>query len=520
MTTTPASGPRYAVVIPTIGRPTLHRLLAGLAAQHACADHPRPVSVVVVDDRPHPFPGLLVAAHFPISVLRSAGRGPAAARNVGWRSVAAPWVVFLDDDVELTDEWSRLLCTDLAFAPPTIGGSQACLRVPLPTDRRPTDWERSTAGLAGASWITADMAYRRTALEAVNGFDERFPRAYREDADLALRVRRTGWGLQRGRRTTIHPVRPAGPWVSVRLQAGAADDALMRRLHGRHWRRHAQTGRGRLRVHLLTVTAAAAAAGSMAAGRRRPAVLAAAAWAGLTADFALRRITAGPGLHTPAGRAEARRMIATSVVIPFAAVWHRLRGIARFRSAGHWPPPVRAVLFDRDGTLVQDVPYNGDPERVVATADARSTVDRLRRHGLWLGVVTNQSGVARGLLTLDAVAAVNRRIDQILGPFDAWQVCPHGPDAGCLCRKPAPGLVLAAARELGVAGYECAVIGDIGADVQAAVAAGARPVLVPTPVTLPAEIDRAPVAVGSLSAAVDVILRCRSATAVGGGRWD
>ena len=59
--------------------------------------------------------------------------------------------------------------------------------VPLPTDRRPTDWERNTAGLAGASWITADMAYRRTALEAVNGFDERFPRAYREDADLALR---------------------------------------------------------------------------------------------------------------------------------------------------------------------------------------------------------------------------------------------------------------------------------------------------------------------------------------------
>ena len=87
--------------------------------------------------------------------------------------------------------------------------------------------------------------------------------------------------------------------MSVRVQAGAADDALMRRLHGRHWRRHAQTGRGRLRVHLLTVTAAAAAAGSMAAGRRRPAVLAAAAWAGLTADFALRRITAGPGLHTP-----------------------------------------------------------------------------------------------------------------------------------------------------------------------------------------------------------------------------
>ena len=519
MTASPADGPEYAVVIPTIGRASLRRLLAGLAGQHACIDHPRPVSVVVVDDRPNPFPALsLAAVPFPVRVLRSAGRGPAAARNVGWRSMTAPWVVFLDDDVELPAEWSRLLCTDLASAPPTVGGSQACLLVPLPTDRRPTDWERNTAGLAGASWITADMAYRRAALEGVDGFDERFPRAYREDADLALRVRRAGWDLQRGRRTTIHPVRTAGPWVSVRLQAGAADDALMRRLHGRRWRRQAQAGRGRFRMHLLTVAAAAAATGCTVAARRRPTLLAAAAWAGLTADFARRRITPGPGLRTAAGRAEAGQMVATSLVIPFAAVWHRLRGLARNRSTGAWPPPVRAVLFDRDGTLVHDVPYNGDPDQVVAAADARSTVQRLRRHGLSLGVVSNQSGVARGLLTLDAVAAVNRRIDQTIGPFDAWEICPHGPDTECLCRKPGPGMVLRAARRFGVAGYECAVIGDIEADVQAAIAAGARPVLVPTPVTRRAEIDRAPVTVGSLTAAADLILQSLSASSLDGAR--
>ena len=78
------------------------------------------------------------------------------------------------------------------------------------------------------------MAYRRAALESVHGFDERFPRAFREDADLAA----PGPGRRlaaepRAARTTTHPVRPADRWVSVRVQAGNADDALMRALHGR-----------------------------------------------------------------------------------------------------------------------------------------------------------------------------------------------------------------------------------------------------------------------------------------------
>ena len=70
-----------------------------------------------------------------------------------------------------------------------MAATQGRFEVPLPGDRRPTDWERSTGGPGAARWATADMAYRREALAAVGGFDERFPRAYREDADLALRVR-------------------------------------------------------------------------------------------------------------------------------------------------------------------------------------------------------------------------------------------------------------------------------------------------------------------------------------------
>ncbi len=168
--------------------------------------------------------------------------------------------------------------------------------------------------------------------------------------------------------------------------------------------------------------------------------------------------------------------------------------------------PPAAVLFDRDGTLVVDVPYCGDPSLVRPVPTARPALALLRAARIPVGVVTNQSGIARGLLRREQVDAVNRRVDDLLGPFDVWQLCPHGPGDRCACRKPAPGMVLAAARELGVDPADVAVVGDIGADVGAALAAGARPVLVPTPVTLPGEVAEAPVVRPDLVAAVRHLL--------------
>jgi histidinol-phosphate phosphatase family protein len=165
-----------------------------------------------------------------------------------------------------------------------------------------------------------------------------------------------------------------------------------------------------------------------------------------------------------------------------------------------------AVLFDRDGTLVVDVPYNGDPARVRPVPGAAAALDLLRAAGVPAGVVTNQSGIARGVITAGAVQQVNRRVDALLGPFAVWQVCPHGPEDGCPCRKPRPGMVLAAARRLGVPPERVALIGDIGADVEAAVAAGATAVLVPTPVTRPEEVAAAPTVQPDLVTAVRHLL--------------
>ena len=490
------------VVVPTIGRPSLDALLDALAE----ATGPRPAEVVLVDDRSAGKPLRPERAGLPpVRVVRTGGGGPARARNLGWRSARTEWIAFLDDDVVPDPDWYEALSRDLADLPADVAGSQGRVRVPLPEDRSPTDWERGTAGLATSSWITADLAYRRSALAAVGGFDERFPRAFREDSDLALRVMDTGARLVRGRRWITHPVRPTDRWTSVRVQAGNADDVLMRRLHGPDWRQRADAALGRRPQHTAVTAAALAAVGFALARRPAAAAVAAAAWFAGTAEFAWARIASGPRT-----RDEVTTMVLTSLAIPPLATWHWLRGVGGHRRVQQWRGLPDLVLFDRDGTLVHDFPYNGDPEWVRPVPGAKDSLDRLRARGVRLGVVSNQSGVARGLITQEQVDACMARLAELLGPFDTVQSCPHGPDDGCTCRKPAPGMVKAACAELEVDPARCVVIGDIGSDVEAAAAAGAVGILVPTPVTRKSEVEAAPRRATTLEEAVDDVLA---------GRW-
>ncbi len=292
----------------------------------------------------------------------------------------------------------------------------------------------------------------------------------------------------------------------MRLQAGNADDVLMDALHGPDWRARAAAPRGAYRAHALTVAAAALALAAFAARKPRAGALLGAAWAAQAGRFAWRRIAPGPRT-----RDEVRGLLATSAAIPFAAVYHRLRGRMRLRalledSRRAPQPQPRAVLFDRDGTLVVDVPYNGDPALVEPMPGARAALERLRAAGVATAMVSNQSGVGLGRLTQAEVDAVNARVAALLGPLGPVLVCTHAPGAGCRCRKPAPGLIEDAARALGVAPADCVVVGDIGADVDAARAAGARAILVPTSITLRAEIDAAPLVARDLDEAVDLIL--------------
>jgi D-glycero-D-manno-heptose 1,7-bisphosphate phosphatase len=147
----------------------------------------------------------------------------------------------------------------------------------------------------------------------------------------------------------------------------------------------------------------------------------------------------------------------------------------------HEPPrPGRArfVFLDRDGTLVRDAGY---VHRVADYALLPGVVPALRRlaaAGYGLAIVTNQSGIGRGLFTLADYQAFQRHLEADLArqgvPIAASFFCPHRPDAGCDCRKPAPGLLLRARDLLGAALEASFVIGDEARDAAAGIAAGCR----------------------------------------------
>jgi Glycosyl transferase family 2 len=166
----------YAVVVPTTGRRGLVRLLTALDK----GDDPPPAEIVVVDDRRQPQPPLnLPDTRVQLRVLSTGGRGPAAARNRGWRSVDTDWVVFVGEGVTPAPDWPARLAVDLADLPDDVAGSRGTVRVPARTDDPADEWLPDTAESAYASRLTADIAYRRSALVTGRGFDERFRRAYR-----------------------------------------------------------------------------------------------------------------------------------------------------------------------------------------------------------------------------------------------------------------------------------------------------------------------------------------------------
>jgi D-glycero-D-manno-heptose 1,7-bisphosphate phosphatase len=168
-----------------------------------------------------------------------------------------------------------------------------------------------------------------------------------------------------------------------------------------------------------------------------------------------------------------------------------------------------AILFDRDGTLIVDVPFNVDPALVRLMPNARRAIARLRDAGLRFAVVTNQSGIGLGRLTRAHVDGIHRRMEDLLGSLGPAFVCEHAPNDGCACRKPAPGLIRSAARDLDVRLDACVVVGDIGADVEAATAAGARSILIPTVATRGEEIAAAPCVASDLDEAASLILTGR-----------
>lgn len=133
------------------------------------------------------------------------------------------------------------------------------------------------------------------------------------------------------------------------------------------------------------------------------------------------------------------------------------------------PPPKRAMILDRDGTIVVDHGYLDDPGLLQFLPGAAEALRQLSKRGHPIIVVTNQSGVGRGLLTLERMHAINKRFIQMVeesgATVDGLYSCPHKPEEDCECRKPKTKLVLDAATALGFEPANSVVVGDKSSDI-------------------------------------------------------
>ena len=138
----------------------------------------------------------------------------------------------------------------------------------------------------------------------------------------------------------------------------------------------------------------------------------------------------------------------------------------------------RLALIDRDGTIIVDKVYLSDPEGLEFAPGAVEGLQLLRDAGFALVLITNQSGIARGYFDLATLGRIHDRLQSMLAVnelrLEAIYFCPHGPDDGCDCRKPAPGMVTKAMRDLGFCPDEVVFIGDSDGDMAAAAAAGVK----------------------------------------------
>jgi D-glycero-D-manno-heptose 1,7-bisphosphate phosphatase len=189
----------------------------------------------------------------------------------------------------------------------------------------------------------------------------------------------------------------------------------------------------------------------------------------------------------------------------------------------------RAIFLDKDGTVIENVPYNVDPKRMRFLPGTEPGLKRLYDCGFELVVISNQAGVARGMFPERALAEVAMKLTEMVARLGArlsgFYYCPHHPEGcvpeytkDCDCRKPQPGLIHRAARDLGIDLERSWLIGDILNDIEAGNRAGCRTVLIDNggeTEWIAAPYREPTCRVTNLQQAAEVILKCEEVCGVG-----
>ena len=316
-----------SVVVPTYRRPELlERCLTALLDQDFDADR---FEIVVADDGDEARVQALVArwarrtegAPRLIYVPVRATRGPAGARNAGWRQAVGTIIAFTDDDTIPHRRWLKEGCRAMR---PEVTAASGRVRVPLPQGPL-TDYERDIARMADAEFVTANCFVRHDALAAIGGFDERFTAAWREDSDLQFTLLERQGNVIRAQRAVVdHPVRAMRWDERIRAHRKMAFDALLYKKHPRLYRE--RIGRSPPWTYYAIVAAALLFLVGLTARSPWLYSIGFAAWLSLTASFCLRRLRG-----TTHDARHVAEMIVSSIAIPVVAVFWRLVGAWRFR---------------------------------------------------------------------------------------------------------------------------------------------------------------------------------------------
>lgn len=317
--------PDISVVIPTYNRTEM--LLRCLdALENQGVDKSR-YEIIVVSDGPDLKTKDAVAAratHMAMNVSflhLPEKKGPAAARNMGWQHAEGELIVFTDDDCIPDHSWIKSIASEYKGEDQVLISGKVI--VPLPA--HPTDFERNTAHLETAEFITANCACTKSCLLKTGGFDERFSQAWREDSDFHFRVILEGIPLKKvDSAIVVHPVRPARWGVSMREQRKGMYNALLyKKFPGLYQTRIGSKAPWNYYAMICSFLAGSA---GLVAGNPFLIVAGFGCWLLLIAGFTARRLR-----NTSRSAQHISEMLVTSAIIPFLSVYWQLYGAWKYR---------------------------------------------------------------------------------------------------------------------------------------------------------------------------------------------
>jgi glycosyltransferase involved in cell wall biosynthesis len=314
---------KISVVIPTYNRAELlQKCLRNLMNQNF---DKAAYEIIVVSDGPDERTESkvleLATEHTILFYSLPYNQGPAAARNVGWKSAKGEIIAFTDDDCIPDIDWLKEIWNYYKHEDCVVYTG----KVIVPISKHPTDFELNTSRLETGEFVTANCICTKQALIKVNGFDERFKAAWREDSDLHFKLLQHNIPIYKNEKAVVvHPVRQAKWGVSIKEQKKSLYNALLYKKYPNLYRQRIKASPTWLYYGIIVLFLAGLI--TLVVGMKKFSAAILLGWIFLTAIFITRRLK-----HTSRSFSHVSEMVITSLVIPFLSVFWTLYGAYKYR---------------------------------------------------------------------------------------------------------------------------------------------------------------------------------------------